>query len=221
MRNLVLAMLVSSLLGYLVGTANPSYLFARRRGFDIRDEGSGNAGGSNALITMDKTVGIFCMLLDILKAYLTMKLTSSLFPEVRMVFPVTAVALVIGHIFPVWLSFRGGKGLACLGGILLAFSPTVFLCLLFAEAVILFVTKYLCFVPITASLIFPPSYFAVTGHGWGAVFLMTIPIVMVQKHRINLRRIKNGTEMRISYLWKKEEEWERVKKATEDKKYAE
>lgn len=210
MKSLIFAYTVAAVIGYLVGAVNPSYLIARHRGFDIRSSGSGNAGGSNALITMGKPVGILCICFDIAKAFLCVRLMPRLFPHAAMVYSVTAVCCVLGHIFPCFLRFRGGKGLACLGGVILGFSPAVFGIMLACEAVFLLISQYLCFVPITAAAIFPIVYYRLSGSAGNALLLGLLFPVIVYKHLPNLRRIRAGTELRIRYLWSKTAERERA-----------
>ena len=111
---------LSFLLGYAVGMINPSYIIGRIRGFDIRKRGSGNAGGSNALITMGKVIGLLCILFDLAKAALVTWGAARIFPECALSFPAAAVGVVLGHVFPPYMKFRGGKGFACLGGAILA-----------------------------------------------------------------------------------------------------
>lgn len=221
MNEYITAVLCSALLGYLIGAINPSYIISRRKGFDIREKGSGNAGGSNALVIMGKTVGISCMLFDVAKAYICVLLTTTLFRDLPMVFPVTSVALILGHIFPCWLRFRGGKGLACLIGVIGAFSPVVLGGVFLGEIALLAAAQYLCYVPITASAIFPLVYYFETRYLWGSLLFAVVPIIIFLKHRSNLERIRSGTEMRISYLWKKEEECRRVKAAEEKSRITE
>ena len=200
----------SVLIGYAVGMINPSYLIGKIRGFDIRRRGSGNAGGSNALITMGKVVGIFCIIFDIGKAYAVCKLVPLAFPTCALSFSAAASGAVAGHIAPPYMKFKGGKGLACLGGAILAFDPIVFLIMLGAEVVILFATNYLCFVPITASIAFPLVYGIMKGDPPGALVLAIVPALIVFRHVVNLKRIKNGTELKFSYLWRKDEEMKRI-----------
>ncbi len=198
--------LLSFLAGYLVGTLNPSYIIGRFKGVDVKKEGSGNAGGSNALITMGKAIGFICMAIDIAKAFLTIKAMQAVYPESDLIFSCTAAGVILGHIFPFYMRFRGGKGLACLGGTVLAFSPLVLLCLLAAEAVVLFATSYLCFVPITASVAFTLIYFFMTKNLAGTLILAVPTLAILAKHVQNIKRIKDGTELKISYLWKGKEE---------------
>jgi len=192
------------LIGYLIGTVNPSYIIAKVRGFDIREKGSKNAGASNALILFGKALGIGCALFDIAKATFAIWLCSKLFPELTYSFAVTGVACILGHVFPFYMKFRGGKGLACLGGMILAFDWLVFLILLAAEIVVAIVTDYICFVPLTASAVFPIVYGIMRQDARGALFISLILPLMLHKHKENLKRIKQKTEMPFSFLWNKE-----------------
>lgn len=203
--------LICILLGYLIGSFNPSYLLARKKGVDIRRQGSGNAGASNALILFGKLWGAICALADIGKACFALWLTAVLFPEGQRVFCVTAVACVLGHIFPFYMGFRGGKGLACLGGAVLYYNWRVFLAMLLAEILIVLITDYICFVPMTASAAFPVIYGLMEKDIVGAAVLLVMTAVVVGKHIENLRRIAQGKEVHLSFLWRPQEELERVK----------
>lgn len=197
-------------IGYLIGTVNPSYIIAKIRGFDIREKGSGNAGASNALIMLGKVVGVLCALFDIAKSVLAIWLCGKLFPNIAYSFVVAGVACILGHIFPFYMKFKGGKGLASLGGMILAFDWRVFLIMLAAEAVVAVVTNYICFVPLTASVVFPIVYGIMRRDIWGALIICIIIPVIFFKHGENLARIKKGTEMRISFLWNKDKELDRM-----------
>ncbi len=197
--------------GYLVGTINPSYILSKIRGFDIRQRGSGNAGASNALIVLGKLAGVICAIFDIAKAALVILLMKRLFPKMICAFAVTGAACILGHIFPFYMRFRGGKGLACLAGMILAFDWRVFLIMLCYAVVLALVTNYICFVPMTASVVFPFVY-GFLRHDWiGVLLLGVVAVVILCKHRENIRRIRMGTEMRLSYLWNKEKEVQRLK----------
>ena len=200
-----------AVMGYLIGTINPSYIIAKIKGFDIRKKGSGNAGASNALILFGKIMGIICALLDIAKAYLAILLMTSIYPNLKYAFAITAVGCVLGHIFPFYMGFKGGKGLACLGGMILFFDWRVFLIMLTLAIVLVLVTDYICFVPLAASATFPFVYGSMAKNLGGAAILLIVTTVIALKHIENLRRIANGTEMHLSYIWKPEKEMERMK----------
>ena len=198
------------LIGYLIGAINPSYIIAKLRGFDIREKGSKNAGASNALILFGKVLGIGCALFDIAKATFAIWLCGKLFPELTYSFAVTGVACILGHVFPFYMDFKGGKGLACLGGMILAFDCRVFLIMLAAEIVVAIVTDYICFVPLTASAVFPIVYGIMRQDARGALIIWLILPLMIYKHKENLKRIKQKTEMPFSFLWKKEKALEKT-----------
>ena len=96
-------------MGYLIGCISPSYLIGRKKGYDVRTSGSCNAGASNTVIMAGKAAGIFVALFDILKATAACKLGAVLLPELEYAWQITGVSCVIGHMFPVFLGFRGGK----------------------------------------------------------------------------------------------------------------
>lgn len=114
MGNQLYTVLLCVCIGYCVGIINPSYILSRMKGFDIREKGSGNAGASNATLVFGKGVGILCALFDIFKAYIANRVSISLYPQLKEAGIITGSACIIGHMFPVTMNFRGGKGLACL-----------------------------------------------------------------------------------------------------------
>ena len=126
-----------ALVGYLVGSVNPSYIIGRLRGFDIRQKGSGNAGASNAVIVMGKWVGVSSALFDILKAAGVVWLAPVLARNVPFAAEVAGVSCIFGHVFPAYMRFRGGKGVACLGGLLLAVDFRLLLILLAVEILLI------------------------------------------------------------------------------------
>jgi glycerol-3-phosphate acyltransferase PlsY len=209
--------LICVLIGYLIGSINPSYIISKLRGGDIREKGSGNAGASNALIVYGKLIGVFCALFDIGKAFFAVWLMQSAFSDLPLVFALTAVACILGHVFPFYMRFRGGKGLASLGGVVLAYNWLVFLIMLTGAIIIGLITNYICFIPITAAIVFPIIYGVLNKDVIGSLILYVASVVILLKHRQNIKRIRNGTEMHLSYLWNKEEEIARVQKNQENK----
>ena len=219
---MALDIILCILFGYFVGGINPAYIIGRLRGIDVRKKGSGNAGASNALILMGKAVGIFSALFDIMKAAIVMWLAPLMFRDVAFVAEIAGVSCAIGHIFPILMKFKGGKGLACLGGILLAIDWRLLLIVLAIEIVIVLLVNYICIVPITASIAMPILYgvFGDLGLGWlkraeggwpAIGILCIVTVVMLLKHVQNLYRIATGTEMHFSYLWTKDKAGERAR----------
>lgn len=218
------------LFGYVLGGINPSYIIGKLRGFDIRKKGSGNAGASNAVITMGKAVGIFSAVFDILKAVAAYLCAPLIFKDLLLASMIAGVACILGHIFPVYMKFRGGKGLACLGGVILAVDWRFFLMILAAELALVFLVDYICIVPITASVIFPVAYGLLgdDGLGWlihgeggwiGSAVFAVASVGILYRHIENIRRIAAGKEMHLSFLWSKnkDEEIARVTKGNDDR----
>jgi len=203
-----------ALVSYLVGSFNPSYLLAKLKGYDIRQKGSGNAGASNALILFGKLRGVICAVLDIAKAFLVVFVMQRIFSELSWVYAVAATFCIIGHIFPFYMGFRGGKGLACLAGVILCYDWRYFLVALGIEIVVALLTDYICFIPLTAAVGFPISYVIMRRDLVGMLILCIASVVVIFRHLENLKRIASGTELHLSYLWNKDKEFDRMRKAT-------
>ena len=120
------------------------------------------------------------------------------------------MACILGHMFPAALRFRGGKGLASLGGVILSWDWRAFLALLALAILIAFLTNYICFVAPTMSLLFPALYYIRTRYLPAALVLLIPAIPIFFKHAENIRRIREGTEVRMSYLWNKDGELKRT-----------
>ncbi|MDE6671134.1 MAG: glycerol-3-phosphate acyltransferase [Ruminococcus sp.] len=191
------------LLGYLVGNINPAYIISKLNGFDIREKGTGNAGASNITVVMGKKAGIFTALFDIFKAFAVTVIAVKLFPDTESARILSGVSCILGHIFPVFMKFHGGKGLACLGGMILSYNPVVFLLLLLAEMVIALVADYIAVVAPSGTVIFTLIYFFMTGDIIGTSMMALVSVIIFFKHLENFRRIRRGEETHISFLWKK------------------
>ncbi|MBR2010319.1 MAG: glycerol-3-phosphate acyltransferase [Clostridia bacterium] len=209
--------IVTLLASYLVGSINPSYIIGRLKGIDIRRQGSGNAGASNATVVLGKWIGIFSGVFDILKATGVMLLFPLIFKDVPYLAECAGVACIVGHIFPVFMNFKGGKGLACFGGLVLAIDPRLFGLILATEILLLLLVDYICIVPITAVIIIPIVYgvfgadgldwlWRAAGGWWGAAIIGIASVVMLLRHLQNIKRIIKGKEMRFSYVWMSEED---------------
>ena len=202
--------LLCCVIGYALGNLNPAYLLGKRKGYDVRKDGSGNAGASNALILAGKAAFFVTASVDILKAFLACRLCRALFPDLLIAEQLGGTFCILGHMFPAVLHFRGGKGLACLGGVILSWHWKAFLFLLLLAALIAFLTQYICFVAPTISVIFPGLYYYKTSLLYCALVLLIPAAPIILKHVTNFRRIAEGTELRMRYLWDKDGELERA-----------
>lgn len=209
---IILSCLAIFAASYLIGGINPAYIKSKRHGFDIRNTGTGNAGASNAILSFGKRVGLLIAFIDIFKAFLVVKLSALAFPTVRISKELAGTGCMVGHMFPVQLRFKGGKGLSRLGGVILAFSPKCFLLMLAVETILALIVGYSAVIPITAAVAFPVIYMIFGGCWMGFALYMIAASIMEIKHIENIRRIRAGTEIKVSYLWNKEKELLRIQK---------
>ncbi len=203
--------LFCALLGYAFGNVNTAYILSKKQGFDIRTKGSGNAGASNVVLIMGRKAGMFTAVADILKAFFAVVIAGMLFADLPTAKELAGISCVLGHIFPVTMEFKGGKGLACMAGSVLAYSPKMFVVLLAIEAVVALVTDYVCLIPITGSILITILYARKYGINSIVGMMCVTIVVIVLKHMENLQRITKGLEVKISYLWKGDAEIDRVK----------
>ncbi len=143
------------------------YNWPHQRGYDVRSSGSKNAGASNTVIMVGKLAGVLVALLDIFKAALSWRLCQALFPQFALAGILGGVACILGHMFPVFLHFCGGKGLACIGGVVLAYDPATFLIMLAITCVIGFATNYIAIATVSIAAIWPVYYGVTTASGPG------------------------------------------------------
>ena len=209
------AVLTTILIGYALGCLSPSFLIGKLHGIDVRVAGSGNAGASNTVIMVGKMAGLTVALLDILKAATAWWLCQwwlcqRLFPGLEVAGPIGGTAAILGHIFPVTLHFHGGKGLACIGGVVLAYSPRTLLFLLGVALLIGVLTRYVAVVTVSMSVIWPLYYGLVTSLWLGAAILAVPALPIFCKHVENFRRMRSGEELRLSFLWNRDAELARV-----------
>jgi acyl phosphate:glycerol-3-phosphate acyltransferase len=183
-------------LGYLAGSVPFAFLLARRAGIDVRLAGSGNVGATNVLRTAGTWRGVVVMGLDMGKGALAVVLASLGNAGVTLI-ALAAAAAVVGHIYPVWLRFKGGKGVAVAAGVFAVLSPiaTAVAALLFL--VIVWSTRYVSLGSIAATLALPPAAW-LTGEPRAVVLAAAgTGALILFRHRGNIRRLRAGTERRM------------------------
>jgi len=192
--------LLSIPLAYLLGSIPFGYILVKIfRKQDIRATGSGNIGATNVLRTGAKGLGIATLLLDCGKAYLAVKIAQYIAPDNYELAVVAAIAAILGHVFPVWLGFRGGKGVASALGVFLALSPAAAGCTFAIFLVIFFFTGYVSLASIIGSAFFPflGLYFVPYRTPIVIAGFLFIPLLIILKHHANIRRLLAGTENRF------------------------
>ena len=184
-----------ALIGYFLGCHNLAHVLSRRRGFDIRTVGSNNPGASNTVITMGWKAGVMVALHDGAKAFIPAHLASLLFPELSLAAPIIGVAAVLGHIYPVTLRFRGGKGFAPYIGMTLAVNWKFALVIMVIVVLITLITDYIAIGTFTTVISFPAYSAFAAHHYWPAAIVAIASAVVIYRHRENIVRIATGTEI--------------------------
>ena len=138
-----------------------------------------------------------------------------LMPDIAFIGVMCAAFCVLGHIFPVFMKFKGGKGFASLVGMVLGFSYKLFLIMLACAVLIVLVVDYMCIVTSLTALSFPTIYAVWTHNLIGTSIALCTGLVIISKHLYNFKRIKLGTEARFSGLWTREKEEERIRQNIE------
>ena len=198
-------------LAYLIGSV-PTAVWVSKwvYGIDIREHGSGNAGATNAFRILGKKAGCGVMLGDMIKGFLAVKLAlfspflvfSEPFVNLQIFL---GLAAVVGHIFPVWAEFRGGKGIATLFGMILSIQPMVAVSLVIVFFLMLFLTRYVSLSSITASITFPLLIlFIFNEHELSyRLFAIATAFLVVLTHHKNISRLLNGNENKVPFFRKR------------------
>ena len=192
--------IVSIVAAYLLGSIPFGYLLVRLvRKEDIREFGSGNIGATNVARSGAKGLGIATLVLDMLKALAAVMLAKWLGHGNFDLMVVAGVAAICGHVFPVWLRFRGGKGVASALGVFLALAPLATLCVLGIFLVVVLLTRYVSLASIVGACAFPVFGLWLTQLRTPVVVagFLFIPLLIVVKHHQNIRRLLAGTESRF------------------------
>ena len=206
--------IIIAVIAYLIGSINFSIILSKRMaGFDIREKGSGNAGTTNMLRAVGKKAAVITLICDILKgvvsiliAVLAGKIVKNL--DNDLLVQLDGIFVIIGHTFPVFFKFKGGKGIATALGVLLMINWQIgLICLIFA-LVLMALTKMVSVGSIAAAILFPilvafidQNYIVQTSNSnWSyLVFSIIVALLVIFNHRANVQRILNGTENRLSF----------------------
>ena len=192
--------------GYLIGSISFAVVVSRLMGLPSPHEyGSGNPGATNVLRTGNKTAAALTLAGDAVKGGFALWLAQRLIsagvfsPAVAAEFVLAAVALAafLGHLYPVYFGFRGGKGVATTAGILIVMSPLLAALVFAVWLLIACVTRYSSLAAIIASVTAPFAAAAVFGKSWYTVTVFVMALLLLWRHRANIERLRAGTESRI------------------------
>lgn len=200
---------IVTIIAYLIGSINFSVILSKKMaGFDLRDKGSGNAGTTNVLRTVGKKAAIITLICDILKgvvailiAILANKLVEGSNGALLVQF--AGVAVILGHTFPIFFKFKGGKGVATSLGVLIMSNWQIgLICLVFA-LILIALTQMVSVGSIAAAILYPvltlfiPQNYIIPGNY--LIYSVVLAVIIVFNHRENVKRLLKGTENKISF----------------------
>ena len=205
--------IIVAIIAYLLGSISFSVIISKKMaGFDVREKGSGNAGSTNVLRTVGKKAAVITLICDILKgvvailvALLAGKIVQGL--DNALLIQLAGIFVILGHTFPVFFKFKGGKGIATSLGVLLMINWQIgLICLVFA-LLLMILTKRVSIGSIAAAILFPvlvlfinQNYIVAESSNWSyLIFSIIIAVLVIFNHRGNIKRILNGTESKISF----------------------
>ncbi len=205
----MLALLIAGFVSYLIGSIPAGYIAGRIVGIDIRTVGSGNIGATNVTRVLGKRYGYPVFIVDFLKGFAAVGMSIMIAKRTQPVLipselfgVVGAVACVLGHSFPVWLGFKGGKGVAASAGALFGLMPFVALIAVAVWLIIFYLTRYVSVASMTAALAVPITILSMmflgqTDRTTLLYFSICLAAVVIFRHRSNLSRLVRGAEPRF------------------------
>lgn len=202
-----IAFVAAAAVSYLFGSFPSGFLAGKIKGVDLRKEGSGNIGATNALRVLGKSWGYAVFAADALKGFLGVKAAMAIGAALAPGYEIPAgvigaMGTVVGHNFPVWLNFQGGKGISTSAGVMLALFPIwVFLSGLVAWGLLFFTTRYVSIASLASAVALPGSSLVLALMGqcdWLLVVVATLMCILAfWRHRTNISRLMAGTEKRF------------------------
>ena len=229
----MVAYIIMAIVAYLIGSINFSVIISKKMaGFDVREKGSGNAGSTNVLRTVGKKAALITLVCDIFKGIISV-LIALLVGKIAgesansaIVVEIAALAVVIGHTFPVFFGFRGGKGVATSLGVILIVNWKIgLICLVFALA-LMALTRMVSLGSISASVLFAVLTMFIRDSYIGGIdfdfsfiiFGILLAALVIFNHRTNLKRIINGTENKLNFKKKDKNSEENSEEKNDEKK---
>lgn len=190
-------------IGYLLGSLSPAAFVSRVKNKNLRNHGTGNLGATNTMLVFGKWYGILVMFFDIAKAFFAVKLSAFLFPDIRLAGLIAGFSAVVGHIFPFYLKFKGGKGLAAMGGLVLAYDSVSFVILLAVGIALMLIVNYGVALPVSAAVLFPFLSWLRSDDITVLAITAILSALVIFKHFPNIRRAICGNDIRIREYLKK------------------
>jgi len=190
--------LLIGVIGYFLGSIPFSFIVSKYLGkIDIREHGSGNSGATNVFRTLGKKAGLLAFLGDFIKGILAAVIGLAFFNTTGALF--CAGMAIIGHCYPVWLKFKGGKGVATSAGMIMALTPVVGAILIVIQLSLIYKTRYMSLASITAAGLYPVFVLAFGYPVEYVGYAAFIGLFVIYRHRSNLMRLINKTESKLKF----------------------
>jgi len=190
--------LLIGVLGYFIGSIPFSFIVSKQLGkIDIREHGSGNSGATNVFRTLGKKAGLLAFLGDFVKGYLAASIGLAFFSTTGAL--ICAGMAIIGHCYPVWLKFKGGKGVATSAGMIMAITPLVGAVLIVTQLSIIYFSRLMSLASIIAAALYPILVFIFGYEPEYIAYSTFIGLFVIYRHRANLKRLLNGTESKLKF----------------------
>ena len=181
--------ILSLAMGYLVGCINPAAWVGKKKHVNLKEAGTKNLGATNTALVLGKKAGYFVLVFDMFKSVFSYKLAKLLFPKLGVIAGLLAgIGVLVGHCFPVFMHFQGGKGLASFGGLVLVHDPLLFVILLTLGICAAFAMNYGVYLAITATALFPIASFLRTGDITDLLLTAVASGLIFAMHLGNLKR---------------------------------
>lgn len=198
----MMGIIICLVVGYAFGCFSTGYIVGKMNHIDIRNYGSGNSGTTNALRTLGFKAGLLTFLGDALKAIIPIMLIRFYFPapegNLQLLLLYTGLGVVLGHNFPAWLHFKGGKGIAATAGVMLAFDWRFGLTAAVIFVILVAITRYVSLGSLALSLLFPIGVLIFyPGQIHMLIVSLIFTVLAYVKHRGNITRLLNGTERKL------------------------
>ncbi len=193
----ILKIAICIIFGYLIGSFNPASLFARHKKTNLRTKGTKNLGATNSLLVLGTKYGIAVLFIDMTKAYLAVILSGLFVSEFSYAGLLSGAFAVAGHVFPFYLNFKGGKGLAPFAGTILAFDPYMFITLLLVCVTIMLILDYTVALPWSGACLFPFMTAVKTGSIYAFLIALSVSSIIIIKHFRNFKNALQGEDSRI------------------------
>lgn len=181
--------------GYLLGSLNPAALLDKVKHANLRHRGSGNLGATNTMMVMGRKYGLMVLIFDFFKGFFAVRIARKLFPAVALAGIIAGSSTVMGHVFPFYLKFKGGKGLASYGGMLLALDPLLFLFLAVLALALVLILNYSVAAPLTAGILFPIFYGLKMKDFWAFSVAAAVSGLIIMKHFSNLGKARRKEDI--------------------------